>query len=213
LVADREFGHSQTDRDRIDGTWTFSGWRGERRVRIEGLAMPAVALRNAAAALQAVLLLPDVRGEPQAWARAAAESRLPGRFERTRFRGRECVLDVAHNPHGAAFLARQIESLRSPSERTIAVFGCLKDKDAGGIVAALDEVVDEWVFVDSGTSRGQIAAATLDKVGTRIRAHLASDVASGLEVAAASAAAKDRILVLGSFDVVRQARRCVGAAT
>jgi len=210
LVAERDFGSTRTARDIANGTWSFWGRRGERDVRLDALPMPSVALRNAATALQAVLLLPDVAGEPQAWVGGARSACLPGRFERGCFRGRECVLDVAHNPHGAAFLAEQLAA-HPRAGRTVAVFGCLKDKDAAGIVAALDAIVDEWVFVGSGTARGQAAAATLDKVGFSIRAHLASDVAGGLVAAAAIAEPRDRIVVLGSFDVVRQARECVGA--
>ena len=211
LVAGRDFGHRRCARDAVAGTWSFWGWRGERRVELGGLALPSVALGNAAAALQAVLLMPGVPGEPGDWVRGARAARLPGRFERARYRGRDFVLDVAHNPHGAAFLAAQLASLPRQA-RTIAVFGCLKDKDAAGIVAALDETVDEWVIVDSGTSRGQSAAATLDKVGKSIRAHVASDVADGLSQAVSLAAADDRVVVLGSFDVVRRARRCVGSS-
>ncbi len=60
------------------------------------------------------------------------------------------IVDVAHNPHGAAFLSEQLRATQRGG-RTIAIAGFLQDKDAAGIVAALDSAVDEWMFV--GTER------------------------------------------------------------
>jgi dihydrofolate synthase/folylpolyglutamate synthase len=135
----------------------------------------------------------------------AAQARLPGRLELLRIGTAVVILDVAHNPHGAAFLAEQLRAFGSAGF-TRAVMGCLKDKDPAGIVAALDGTVDEWRFVDSGTSRGQTGSATLAKVDRTVRAQVHTDVESALALAIEQSAPGDRVLVLGSFDVVRRAR-------
>jgi dihydrofolate synthase/folylpolyglutamate synthase len=167
------------------------------------IAPGRVAPANAAAAIQAVALLvgPSSTAELQRLCVAAREAGLPGRFEQRRYRDRQLILDVAHNPHGATFLADQLRQ-HAGHGRTVAVMGCLKDKDAGGIVAALDSVVDEWVFVDSETARGQTAKATRNKCATSLPATVAGPLAQGLDWACERSTAADRIVVLGSFDVV-----------
>ena len=106
----------------------------------------------------------DLRKAPEDLISAAAYARLPGRFEHFDYRGATVIVDVAHNPHGAAFLREQLRATQ-PGGRTIAVAGFLQDKDAAGIVAALAPVVDEWVLVATRGPRGQSAAMSTEKYG------------------------------------------------
>ncbi|CCK07840.1 Dihydrofolate synthase / Folylpolyglutamate synthase [Cronobacter sakazakii 696] len=53
------------------------------------------------------------------------------------------ILDVAHNPHAAGYLAQRLA--QSPSAgRVLAVIGMLHDKDIAGTLACLERVVDSW---------------------------------------------------------------------
>jgi dihydrofolate synthase/folylpolyglutamate synthase len=203
LERERDFAFAA---DPDTATWALRGRDRSGPVVLKGLTLPAVALENAAAALQATLLLgPVAAADARALCERASSARLPGRFEQRRVGSVDVVLDVAHNPHGAAFLADLLR--RAPvAGATLAVMGCLKDKDAAGIVAALDAVVDEWTFVDSGTSRGQTGTETLAKVGPTVGGSARTDVESALGDVIGRAAGSDRVLVLGSFDVVRRAR-------
>jgi folylpolyglutamate synthase/dihydropteroate synthase len=53
------------------------------------------------------------------------------------------ILDVAHNPHAAAYLAGRLKSLPKTG-RVLAVIGMLHDKDIGGTLACMESVVDSW---------------------------------------------------------------------
>ncbi len=193
---------------RADATgqgWTFDGCSGAERIRLPQLAMPSVALRNAATALQALLLLGS-SGSVTELVNAAATAHLPGRFEHFAYRGASVIVDVAHNPHGAAFLSEQLRASRQPG-RTFAVAGFLQDKDAAGIVAALAPVVDEWTFVATRGQRGQSAALSADKTGMVGQAAVSEgDLVDVLDGWVDRMAAHDRLIVVGSFDVAQRAR-------
>ena len=186
--------------------WTFRGVRNAAPIELHGLAAPSVALSNAATALQA-LLLHDRDAAIAPLVRAASTARLPGRFEHFEFAGAVVIVDVAHNPHGASFLADQLCATRRGG-RTIAVAGFLQDKDAQGIVAALESQVDEWIFVETTGARGQTAAIAAARVQTgrptvTAEAPLAAtlgDLVGRLDLA------RDRIVVLGCFDLAQRAR-------
>jgi dihydrofolate synthase/folylpolyglutamate synthase len=68
-----------------------------------------------------------------------AAVRWPGRLELVESDGREILLDGAHNPAGAASLARAVDELRSflRGGRLTILAAAMADKDADGIVAAL----------------------------------------------------------------------------
>jgi len=60
---------------------------------------------------------------------------LPGRFQ-TVSESPRVILDVAHNPHAAAFLASQLATLARRG-KVRAVVGMLHDKDIAGTLAEL----------------------------------------------------------------------------
>jgi len=189
----------------VDGGWQFTRMGPHAAGRSPALAMPRVALNNAATALQTLLLL-----EPEvpivAAVREAAHAGLPGRFEHFTHRGATVIVDVAHNPHGAAFLAGQL-AISGTAGRTFAIAGFLQDKDAAGIVAALDAVVDEWVFVNTEGPRGLSATQAAARVAAVVGAVQGSDLRVALDTLAARCSMADRVVVLGSFDVAQRARR------
>jgi dihydrofolate synthase/folylpolyglutamate synthase len=121
------------------------------------------------------------------------------------------IVDVAHNPHGAAFLAAQLAA--APCEgRTLAIAGFLQDKDAAGIVAALESVVAEWIFVGTCGPRGQQADVSAQKVPAA-GAAIGGELRPAFDAAVARHRRGDRILVLGCFDVVQRARVLLSAST
>lgn len=150
--------------------------------------------RNVLAALQAVACLGDLPPDP---AGAVARCAPAGRRQRGSLPdGTPVILDVAHNPHAAAALARW---LRARGERVHAVIGVLADKDAGGIVRALAPVVEAWYPVDTDGPRGVRAPELASRAG--LTPVPARDVLSGL--AQARAACREHpgaaVLVCGSF--------------
>ena len=186
--------------------WTFTGVRGGASTTLSGLATPSVALPNAATALQ-TFMLHDRTHAVEPLVHAAATARLPGRFEHFSMGDVVVVVDVAHNPHGAAFLASQLAATRPSAGRTIAVAGFLQDKDAQGIVAALDGQVDEWVFVGTDGARGQTAAKSAAMVRTERPARVAeSDLSATLSAVTERLSEDDRLVVLGCFELAQRAR-------
>ncbi len=197
-VADRDFGVE------VDAQgWRFRGTHNGTSLATDRFPPARIAARNAANALQAICLL-GFGDRLEDKCAQACEVHLDGRFERRRVGDREWIFDVAHNPHGARFLATQLEAAGCPG-KIVAVMGCLKEKDAAGIVAALEAVVDEWVFVTTEGSRGQPAQATARAVGEDAQGPAVDSLPRALELASTLAGTDGRIVVCGSFDVVGRA--------
>jgi dihydrofolate synthase/folylpolyglutamate synthase len=149
---------------------------------------------------------------------ALATATLPGRLEPWRLRATLVIVDVAHNPAGAAFLA-QLAAVRYPKRRFVVVLGMLSDKDASGVPEALGAMVSAWVCVPTRGPRGQSGAELAGRL--RLAASLglpasmvpqapsvtvAETVTAGLERALAEAGSVDGILAFGSFSVVEDVR-------
>lgn len=174
--------------------------------RLDALPLPALAgahqLGNAAAAL---MTLHSLRARlpvtDAAIRQGLRNARLPGRFQV--FPGPvEWILDVAHNPQGAAVLAANLRE-RSCSGRTWAIMGLLADKDAGGVIAALRGVVDAWYTVTLSGARGRDATALRDALhDAGANAEASVDPEAACQSARAAAQHGDRIVVFGSFHLV-----------
>lgn len=187
-------------------TWT---WRGAGR-ELRELPVPALALENAATALAALFAAPLAVSEA-AVREGLRQAALAGRLQAVA-RAPLILLDVAHNPHGAAFLMRQLPPAR-PGQRTRAVFAMLADKDAAGVVDACLGRIDDWHVATLAVGRGQKAAALADLLRER-GCHVAGtygSVAAALAAARQQAPATDRILVFGSFYTVAAAQAALAA--
>ena len=119
----------------------------------------------------------------------------------------EMILDVSHNPHGAARLA-EVLGLSPCSGRTHLVLGMLDDKDVAGFVAALSSTVDHWYPASLDIPRG-LSAGELDQRMRGLlpanRIHPCMDVPAACREAGKNASAGDRIVVCGSFFTVAAA--------
>ena len=200
----RDLGAPVFRRGRGFGSGDRTLWLRERgrHLRFAYASDAAIDEVNAATALQAVRLAGPVPVQGHVDA-AAARARNAGRFEVADAGGATWVLDVAHNPDGARFLARQLHE-RFVDRRIDAIIGCLGDKDVAGIVTALCPVVADVAFADTGTARGRTADAM------RRAACRPSAFAGSLEAAMAHFRSRRGgngvILVCGSFDLVERAR-------
>ena len=198
LVATRDFGQR-------DGQLWLSSSDGHRRTF--ELALSSVDPVNAATAAMAVSQAGCALAQGTV-ERAARTVRNPGRLEIIEHRGRTWILDVAHNPHAAAFLGDRLRSVFA--DRTIrALVGCLEDKDVAGIVAALRPRVAEFAYADTSPPRG--------RAGSALRAAACDPLAFAgtLDGALAHLLARsesdgDVIMALGSFDLVERVRTRLG---
>ncbi|WP_410649059.1 bifunctional tetrahydrofolate synthase/dihydrofolate synthase [Amycolatopsis sp. cmx-4-54] len=110
---------------------------------------------NAALALAAVEAFFGAGKERQlvieAVREAFAEVETPGRLERVRA-APTVLLDAAHNPHGAKALATTVAE-EFAFRRLVAVVGVMAEKDARGILDALEPVVSEIVVTKNSSPR------------------------------------------------------------
>ncbi|MFC0708116.1 bifunctional tetrahydrofolate synthase/dihydrofolate synthase [Azorhizophilus paspali] len=192
-----------------EGAWSWRGCgaRGER-LELDGLPLLDLPVESAALALQ-VHALSGLPWEAGSIARALGTTRLGGRLERRRIRwqGRRLsfLLDVGHNPHAAAYLARRLAA-RPPVGLRLAVFGLLADKDLPSVLEPLLPQVRHWAVAPLPTPRSLPAeelAATLRERGASVA--VCVDVAEALRVQCQRAVEGDEILVFGSFYCVAEA--------
>jgi dihydrofolate synthase/folylpolyglutamate synthase len=98
-------------------------------------------------------------------ARGLTQAEWPARLERMRLDdGRSVLIDAAHNPDGAAALARYLA--RWHPDRPPLVFGVMRDKDVDSMLRALLPAT-RTIFV---TAPAMARAETADALAARVRA-------------------------------------------
>lgn len=169
---------------------------------------------NAAAALAAVEALTG-SGEPLAddlVREAFGAVASPGRLEVLRS-GPSVLVDAAHNPAGATALAEALaESFGFVA--TVGVVGVMADKDAAGILQALEPVLDHVICTANASPRA-LPATALAQVAEEIfgghRVSVAADLVDALDDAVAWADARSEqgsagVVVTGSVVTAGAAR-------
>jgi dihydrofolate synthase/folylpolyglutamate synthase len=137
---------------------------------------------------------------------------VPGRLEVIR-RSPTVLLDVAHNRQGAEALAHALAEAFS-FQRLVGVVGVLGDKDAAGILGALEPVLDEVVITQSSSPRAveaeELASLAADVFGSeRVTAQPSLPDAIEAAVTAAETAGELEgvgVLITGSVTVAGEAR-------
>jgi len=200
--------------------WAFAG----RQQRRNALAYPALRganqLLNASGALAALEALRERLAVPQQAVRLGLlQASLPGRFQI--LPGQPTViLDVAHNPHAAAVLEKNLGNMGF-HPYTYAVFGMLSDKDIAAVVKHMAPRIDHWFCAGLPGTRGLTAEQLAAKVKESIAGHqqtsepevavsACSSVAEALAAAHKVSKPDDRIVVFGSFLTVAGALQASG---
>lgn len=196
--------HNVDWRYTVEGdSWTFSDAQGELR----NLPLPNVPQPNAATAL-AALRASGLEVSEAVIREGIASAILPGRFQTLQLEPR-VILDVAHNPHAAAYLAGRLKSLPKTG-RVLAVIGMLHDKDIAGTLACLEDVVDSWYCAPLEGPRG----ATAEQLREHLRAGAVfTSVVQAWHAAMADAAPEDTVLVCGSFHTVAHVMEALDAGS
>ena len=186
---------------RRDVDWQYDareqGWSfRDRQGALSDLPLPQVPLPNAATAI-AALRASGLKVNEQALRDGVQNAMLPGRFQIISDAPRT-ILDVAHNPHAAAYLAGRLKTL-SKTGRVLAVIGMLHDKDIAGTLANLQTEVDDWYCAPLEGPRGATAEQLLEHLRT---GKVYISVAQAWHAAMADARPEDTVLVCGSFHTV-----------
>lgn len=169
---------------------------------------------NAAAALAAVEAFLGFAGglDPEVIREGFAAVTMPGRLEVVRREGKApVILDGAHNPLGAAALAKALKSEFAVRNRVV-VMAMLDDKDVATVVARLTPVIDHLICTTLDDPR----AANAERLVSSARAsgqasiEVASTVADAFEMATGLATIEDAVVVTGSLYAVGQVRDLMG---
>lgn len=185
------------------GQWSFKGLDSEHQeVTIESLPVPQLPLQNAATVMQALLLL-GVEVSHEALSQGFAHARVRGRLDAQTYRGCPLLLDVAHNPQAASYLAKRLEG-----KQFKVVLGMLADKDCTAVMAALAPIVSQWHLVTLDVPRGQTAEslATMLPASTDQAVYQYASVGGAIKQLASD---KELLLVVGSFFTVADAYRLI----
>ncbi|MBA0217390.1 bifunctional tetrahydrofolate synthase/dihydrofolate synthase [Pectobacterium brasiliense] len=173
-------------------TWS---WQDKQR-ELSRLPLPNVPLANAATAL-AALHYSSLNVSEEAIRQGLQHAALPGRFQTVQASPR-LILDVAHNPHAAAYLANRLAELPKTG-KVRAVVGMLSDKDIAGTLAHLTPLVDAWYCAPLEGPRG----ATAQQIAEHLtRSQSFSDVVAAWKQAMSEATEQDIVIVCGSFHTV-----------
>lgn len=126
-------------------------WQGVSQ-QYQDLTLPLVPVQNVAtslAVLEQLHKLPSLALLQD----CLTQLKLPGRMQLLQ-QAPAIMVDVAHNPQSAAYLASQLLRLKPGYSKSIALVGMLKDKDIVQSLAPLQTCIDEWHLVSLPGTRG-----------------------------------------------------------
>ena len=195
---------------RRDVDWSYEVGENSRSFKdaqgeLNGLPLPLVPQPNAATAL-AALRASQLNVSNEAIIQGIKEATLPGRFQIIS-QSPLVILDVAHNPHAAAYLAGRLAQLPKRG-RVFAVIGMLHDKDIAGTLANLSPQVDSWYCAPLEGPRGASAEQLIEHLS---RGEVYGTVAQAWNAAKSAATEDDTVLVCGSFHTVAHVMEALDA--
>lgn len=177
------------------------------RERMIPVTLPLIGAHQVENALTAVAALVHLGLEDAAITRGLAGAAWPGRLECVR-RNPDVFLDGAHNPSGAAALARYIREFhtnRTGGGRVWMVFGAMSDKDLGVLAPLLFPLAHELVFTTPNQTRAYAAETILELTG-ETRARVIPSPAEAVSSVLREACAADAVFVTGSLYLVGEVR-------
>ncbi len=136
-------------------------------------------------------------------AQSLRQLRVAGRQQRLYYRGRELLLDVAHNPASCRQLAASLTAAGQPA---VAVASAFADKDFAAMAAPLLALIGQWWL---GPIRDNPRAADAHKLAQLLyndgaRATVCESLPAALQQAIVESPPDCLIVVLGSFMVVAE---------
>lgn len=188
LYQGREFTYQKTDSSEM--LWSFGTTH-------YTLPIPQVPLQNASTALATLSHL-KVPLDGEKLLRSFKTLSVPGRCQwlNPEF---PILVDVAHNPQAARYLASQLEGLAYGKLHV--VVGVLEDKDIKGVIEPLLPFADAWYPVSLDVPRGADASVLKRHINAQSVVGCYRSVMDGCETALdrANKCENDLVLVYGSF--------------
>ena len=188
--------------------WQFTGVdQHGKQVVLSQLPVPELPLQNAVTALQVVSKMALACSE-QSIITGLKNAKALGRQQRVDYQGVNVLLDVAHNPQSAEYLAKSLIA-KGLKGNVQLVLGVLADKDCAGLVEHLKPLVSHWHLVTLDVYRGQSAedlALVLAEQGvveSNISCH--QQMQDALVAGCKQLSEGQQVVVAGSFVTVTQA--------
>lgn len=199
-----------------DTEWHWQGQAASTEsLTLKGMPLPSLPVENASVALQAFALLGLPLDEKAGV--ALQRTRLTGRLQQIKLQTttgeRRLVLDVAHNPQAATYVADWLRQRPLKGQR-YAVFGALSDKDVDGVLVAMRGMFARWDIAGLPTLRSFSLVELeqhLQQAGETYQTH--DGIQAALLACLQDSTADDEILVFGSFFTVAQALEFLSAKT
>lgn len=207
--VNQDFHHSISENGQ---SWSFCGINEQSEKQYwDELPIPLLPLQNAVTALQVVAMMPLACSQ-HSIVQGIQNAKALGRQQVIDYRGQCLLLDVAHNPQSAQYLAKSLLA-QGMAGKVQLVLGVLADKDSFGLIEHLLPLVSHWHLVTLDVYRGQSAellAQTLADVGLKNDVDVANvscykDMSTALDATVDTVAGDQRIVVAGSFVTVTQA--------
>ena len=139
----------------------------------------------------------------------------PGRLEVVR-RSPTVIVDAAHNPHGAAVLAKALEE-SFDFENIIGVVSIMADKDVDGVLAAFESTFNQIVITNNGAPRAMNASELAEHANeifgsdrVLVEPKLSDAIARAVDLADAAGTSGVGVIVTGSVVTAGAARALVG---
>ena len=131
-----------------------------------------------------------------------ADIAVEGRLEMLALHGRTLILDVAHNPGGAAFLVEQLR-LRGIAPKVV-ICGMLKDKPHAQVCGVIEDAFNPtWCLIDTHGWRAYSAQDLLQS-STVQQARVFENLQQLKQHLLSVSSPGDVILAFGSFSAVEQ---------
>ncbi|AKC60646.1 bifunctional tetrahydrofolate synthase/dihydrofolate synthase [Blochmannia endosymbiont of Camponotus (Colobopsis) obliquus] len=165
---------------------------------LKSLLLPHIPLNNAATAIAAIRCLP-LSISQKAIQQGLNNTIVLGRFQIIN-RQPLVILDVAHNPHAAKYLAKRLIAVHFTGKLR-AVVGMLSHKNITKTLSYLLHLVDIWYCASIDTTLGACAEELAMKIDSNMIFQF-KDVVSAWNQVIEDADVEDCILVFGSFYTV-----------
>lgn len=200
--AGRDFFHQPAGEGDL---WSWRGRSiGDQLIELPELHFPSLPAESVSAALQTLQLLGLPIDNVDYSCLTGVD--LTGRFQCMVLDNKQLVLDVAHNPAAASYLAIRLQESRRCG-RTIALVAVMADKDIEGIVEPLKDSFDAWYTVElEGVPRAMAATALAEKISamTQVEVIVGNSMPVACTDALSAMKKDDRLVVFGSFFTVAE---------
>ncbi|WP_413110618.1 bifunctional tetrahydrofolate synthase/dihydrofolate synthase [Thaumasiovibrio sp. DFM-14] len=187
----------QFDYQTDNSTWSWHSGA----FSMDDLPLPSLPIANAATALMTLGVSPFKISDKNV-VNGLQSAQLPGRMQLIASTP-HTLLDVAHNPHSAQYLAMKLTQLKQSKGKVHGVVAMLHDKDIASTLSMMQAVVDEWYPASLSGPRAASAEQLMQHLPSSVVVCFDTPV-TAYEAAVQQATKEDIIVVFGSFHTVGQ---------